>query len=136
MASRYARIYPETIAFLEELSTHNNRDWFNENKQRYEEQVLDVALPTRVGGSLMRVYRDPLFKRHFSLGGESLQRPPRGFNKDHEYIDDIKRKSFIAVRDLDRDACLKPRFQRRVEESFKAAEPLMRFLCAAVGVRF
>lgn len=230
MAARYARFYPETIAFLDELSANNNRDWFNEHKPRYEEQVLDVALrfiqsmqaplaeiaprfiamPTRVGGSLMRVYRDtrfskdktpyktnigiqfrheqakdvhapgyyvhiaaqqvfigagmwrpdseslraireriatrpaewqralqnPKFQRSFELGGESLQRPPRGFDKDHAFIDDIKRKSFIAVRDLKPDACLKPRFQRTVEDSFKAAEPLMRFLCASVGVRF
>ena len=230
MASRYARFQSETIAFLDELSANNNRDWFNENKRRYEEQVLDVALrfiqsmqdplaeiaphfvamPTRVGGSLMRVYRDtrfsrnktpyktnigiqfrherakdvhspgyylhieprqvflgagmwrpdseplrairerivarpaewrriledPLFKRHYGLQGDALQRPPRGFDKDHEFIDDIKRKSFIAVRDLDPDACLKPQFQRTVENTFRAAEPFMRFLCAATGVRF
>ena len=169
-----------------------NRDWFNENKPRYEKQVLDVALrfiqsmqeplagiaphftavPKRVGGSLMRVYRDtrfsrnkspyktnigiqfrheqakdvhspgyyvhidpdqvfigvgmwrpesdPLrsirerivakpaewkraigdskFKRQLHLGGESLVRPPRGFDKEHELIDDIKRKSFFVAR--------------------------------------
>lgn len=230
MAGRYARFYPETVGFLEELSANNNRDWFNANKSRYEEQVLDVALrfiqsmqdplhriaprfvamPTRVGGSLMRVYRDtrfsknktpyktnigiqfrheqakdvhspgyylhidpeqvflgigmwrpdsePLrgireriaarpaewqralneasFKRHFELGGESLKRPPRGFDAEHECIDDIKRKSFIAVRHLDVADCLKPRFQRKVETSFQAGEPFMRFLCKAVGVRF
>ena len=84
MASRYARFHAETIAFLEELSANNNRDWFNENKRRYEEKVLDaalrfiqsmqdplaeiaphfVAMPTRVGGSLMRVYRDTRFSRN------------------------------------------------------------------------
>ena len=230
MASRYARFYPETLRFLEELAANNNRDWFRENKTRYEEQVLDVALrfiqsmqdplhemaphfvalPTRVGGSLMRVYRDtrfsknktpyktnigiqfrheqardvhspgyylhidpeqvfvgvgmwrpdsePLraireriaarpaewrrisgersFRRHFDLGGESLKRPPRGFDAAHECIDDIKRKSFIAVRQLDVDACLRPQFQRTVESSFGMAEPFMRFLCKAVGVSF
>lgn len=230
MAARYARFYPETVRFLEQLSANNNREWFKENKSRYEEQVLDVALrfiqsmqdplaeiaprfvatPTRVGGSLMRVYRDtrfskdktpyktnigiqfrheqakdvhspgyylhidpnqvflgagmwrpdsdPLrgireriaarpaewqrifadrsFSRNFKLGGESLQRPPRGFDKEHECIEDIKRKSFIAVRDFDVDECLKPQFQRTVETSFRSAEAYMRFLCKAVGVRF
>ncbi|MCP5092213.1 MAG: DUF2461 domain-containing protein [Gammaproteobacteria bacterium] len=230
MPARYARFYPETIRFLEQLAANNNRDWFNENKRRYEDDVLDVALrfiqsmqdpladiaphfvatPTRMGGSLMRVYRDtrfshnktpyktnigiqfrheqakdvhspgyylhvdpnqvfvgvgmwrpdaePLrnirqriaarpgewqrvmsdrgFKRHFDLGGESLVRPPRGFDKDHECIEDIKRKSFIAGRELDVNDCLKPQFQRTVESSFKTAEPFMRFLCKAVGVRF
>ena len=230
MSSRYARFYPSTLRFLEELAANNNRDWFGENKSRYEEEVLDVALrfiqsmqepladiaphfvamPTRVGGSLMRVYRDtrfsriktpyktnigvqfrheqakdvhapgyylhiepeqafigvgmwrpdsaplrgireriaarpaewqralrePKFHRHFKLGGESLTRPPRGFSKDHECLEDIKRKSFIAVRDLDPGTCLKPQFQRTVENSFRMAEPFMRFLCSAVGVRF
>ena len=74
-AERYAKFSPETIAFLTELRNNNNRDWFNENKDRYEELVLDVALrfiqsmqdplagiaprftaiPKRMGGSLMRV---------------------------------------------------------------------------------
>ena len=227
---RYANFAPETLRFLDELAGNNNRDWFKENKSRYEEQVLDVALrfiqsmqdplheiaphfvalPTRVGGSLMRVYRDTRFsknklpyktnigiqfrheqakdvhapgyylhiapgevfvgvgmwrpdsdslrrireriaakpaewlrasrdksfRRHFELGGESLTRPPRGFDKDHECIEDIKRKSFIAVRNLPSEAPLGKSFQRTVESSFRNGEPLMRFLCKAVGVPF
>ena len=83
-----------------------------------------------------RAVGDKGFRRHFSLGGESLTRPPRGFDKDLEFIDDIKRKSFIAVKPMDRDDCLGTQFQRRVETAFAAAEPYMRFLCKAVGVRF
>jgi uncharacterized protein (TIGR02453 family) len=83
-----------------------------------------------------RVVADAGFRRHFEFGGESLVRPPRGFDKDHEFIDDIKRKSFIAIKDLDVEACLGARFQDRVEKAFRAAEPLMRFLCKAVGVPF
>ena len=44
VSDRYANFKPETIAFLNELKKNNNRNWFNENKSRYEEQVLDVAL--------------------------------------------------------------------------------------------
>jgi uncharacterized protein (TIGR02453 family) len=87
-------------------------------------------------GDWKRAIGDPAFRRHFSLGGESLKRPPRGFDEDHELIEDIKRKSFIAAKNLDRDDCLSPQFQRRVETAFKAAEPFMRFLCKAVGVPF
>lgn len=227
---RYVGFEQSSIEFLEQLADNNNREWFNENKARYEEQVLDVALrfiqsmqgplaqfaphftaiPQRVGGSLMRVYRDtrfsknklpyktnigiqfrheqardvhspgyyvhvdpeqvfvgvgmwrpesdalhairrrifakpsewkdaladPKFRRDFELGGESLTRPPRGFDKDHELIEDIKRKSFIAVRNLDVGDSLNPQFQRKVESSFVAAAPFMRFLCKAVGVPF
>ncbi len=229
-SARYASFNDETLKFLRELKKNNNRDWFNENKPRYEEDVLDVALrfiqsmqdpladiaphftaiPKRMGGSLMRVYRDtrfsknktpyktnigiqfrhelgkdvhapgyyvhidpddvflgagmwrpasePLraireriadkpgewepvrddrgFKRHFDLGGESLTRPPRGFDKDHPQIGDIKRKSFIAVKTLTHDDALNPKFQQKVETAFKAATPYMTFLCKAVGVPF
>jgi uncharacterized protein (TIGR02453 family) len=79
---------------------------------------------------------DSAFRRHFELGGESLLRPPRGFDKDHELIDDIKRKSFIAVKDMVVEDCLSNRFQHRVETAFGNAEPFMRFLCKAVGVPF
>ena len=71
----------KTIAFLKELSKNNNRDWFNDNKQRYEDEVRTPALEfiesmapalqrvspyfdasaKKVGGSLMRVYRDTRF---------------------------------------------------------------------------
>ncbi len=83
-----------------------------------------------------RALRDAKFRRHFELGGESLSRAPRGFDKDHELIEDIKRTSFIAVRDLDVEDCLEPQFQRKVETSFAAATPFMTFLCQAVRVPF
>lgn len=70
-----------TLAFLKDLERHNEREWFQANKHRYETQVLEPALdfiatmhprlqrisehfvgiPKRVGGSLMRVYRDTRF---------------------------------------------------------------------------
>lgn len=83
-----------------------------------------------------RTVGDPRFRRHLKLGGESLSRPPRGFDKDHELIEDIKRKSFIAVKDLAVSDSLSPQFQRKVETVFKAGTPYMQFLCKAVGVPF
>ncbi len=227
---RYVGFRPETLKFLRDLKRNINRDWFNENKPRYEEQVLDVALhfiqsmqdplkeiaphftavPKRMGGSLMRVYRDTRFSknklpyktnigiqfrheqaknvhspgyyvhidpddvflgagmwmpeseallgirqriadkpqewrrvtgdkafaRHLKLGGTSLTRPPRGFDKEHAMIEDIKRKSFIAIKNMSHDDALSPQFQRKVETAFKAATPYMQFLCKAVGVQF
>jgi len=87
-------------------------------------------------GEWSRATGSAAFKRHFSLGGESLIRPPRGFDQEHPLIDDIKRKSFIAVRNLAVEDCMKPQFQRSVETSFKQATSYMAFLCAAVGVKF
>ena len=91
-----------------------------------------VAKPAEWTGALANAK----FRRYFELGGESLSRPPRGFDKNHELIDDIKRTSFIAARDLDVEDCLTPQFQRKVEASFAAATPFMQFLCKAVNVPF
>jgi uncharacterized protein (TIGR02453 family) len=87
-------------------------------------------------GEWQRASQDKAFRRNFKLGGESLTRPPRGFDKDHEFIEDIKRKSFMGVRNLAADAPMSSGFQKTVESSFKAAEPFMRFLCKSVGVPF
>jgi uncharacterized protein (TIGR02453 family) len=78
-----ARISRELFAFLAELRRHNNREWFNENKDRYLAEVRDPALafvaslapglnrisrhisvdPRPSGGSMMRIYRDTRFSR-------------------------------------------------------------------------
>ena len=76
---RYVGFEKASIEFLQQLATNNNREWFKDNKARYEAQVLDVALrfiqsmqdplaqfaprftavPQRVGGSLMRPMHFP-----------------------------------------------------------------------------
>ena len=73
----------ETFKFLKQLKNNNNRDWFNKNKDRYEALVREpslefiesaaaplkkisehfVAIPKKMGGSLMRVYRDTRFSK-------------------------------------------------------------------------
>lgn len=87
-------------------------------------------------GEWRRAVGDRGFLRHFRLGGEALVRPPRGFDKAHPCIDDIRRTSFIAVKDLPDDSCLSAGFRRQVETAFRAATPFMQFLCKAVGVPF
>jgi uncharacterized protein (TIGR02453 family) len=71
------------MKFLRELERNNDRGWFEENKRRYEAEVREPALEfirvmaphverispylladdRKVGGSLMRVYRDVRFSR-------------------------------------------------------------------------
>jgi uncharacterized protein (TIGR02453 family) len=79
---------------------------------------------------------DTSFRRQFHLGGESLVRPPKGYGADHPLIDDLRRKDFIAVRQMQLTDAIDPHFQRTVESAFKAATPLMKFLCRAVGVQY
>jgi uncharacterized protein (TIGR02453 family) len=73
----------ELFGFLADLKKHNDRDWFNANKARYEADLLEPALAfiedfapylhqisphlradaRRVGGSLFRIYRDTRFSK-------------------------------------------------------------------------
>lgn len=228
MASHFT---PGLFDFLSELSLNNNRDWFNANKQRYEDLVREparafvramgpqldgisehfVADDRKVGGSLMRVYRDTRFSKdktpyktnvgiqfrhaagkdvhapgfylHISidemflgagmwrpdreplkqirdriaeapetwqavmdapafkggewrLGGESLKRAPRGFDKAHPLIEEIKRKDFIATREIDPDFVLQPDLPARLTALFAQTTPLVQWLCATTGNAF
>jgi uncharacterized protein (TIGR02453 family) len=74
---------PELFAFLRELKANNDRPWFQANKHRYEDDVLEPALAfiedfglrlpdisphlvadaRRQGGSLFRIYRDTRFAK-------------------------------------------------------------------------
>ena len=72
----------------------------------------------------------------FSLGGDSLVRPPKGFDPEHPYIDDLKRKDFIASTRLTQKQITSEGFIDEYAKLCRSATPLMRFLCEAVGVPF
>ncbi len=76
------------------------------------------------------------FRREFSLVGDSLKRPPRGFDPEHPCLEDLKRKDFIAVAPLEEADIFAAQFVRDLSARFKASVPLMRFLCDAVDVPF
>lgn len=230
MAKKFSGFSPKLVKFLKDLKKNNNREWFQERKPRYENDVLEpaldfieamaaplekfapefVAIPKRSGGSLMRVYRDTrfakdktpyktnvgiqfrhelgkdvhapgyylhidpdnvflaagiwhpesatlgkirdaivespaewkkardnqTFKKHFALEGASLKRPPRGYDAEHKYIEDLKRKDFIAVKSLSHKAVYGEDVVESVAGAFKAATPLMKFLCRASEVPY
>lgn len=219
------------FGFIEELAAYNDRDWFQANKERYEDEVREPslqfisdfgpklrtisphfnAIPKKVGGSMFRINRDVRFSRdkspykthvgiHFrhkqhkdahapgfylhlepsgcfiglgiwhpdsaalksirehldqdqsgwkramgrkvfksgrlSLSGEALSRPPRGFDKDHPLIEDLKRKDFIAIGDLKKTDVTKPGFIDDFAAQCKAGAPLVEWLCKALDVEF
>ena len=218
----------EFFGFLKELAAHNNRDWFEANRERYELSVRDpflrliadlqphlkkinpqiVADPRPNGGSMMCIYRDIRFSKdkspyktsvaaHFwhakgkdgatpayylhlapgesligsgiwrpepaalkgirqaivkqakqwqevtsgrdfrstcGLAGESLQRPPAGFDPNHPLIADIKRKDFVTSSKLtDKQVCADG-FLDSVVENFRLTAPFVIFLSRAVGL--
>ena len=83
MTERFEGFSPGFFRFFEELIANNNREWFNANKARYEQEVLlplsafvsamapglakisphYVADPRPRGGSVFRIYRDLRFAK-------------------------------------------------------------------------
>lgn len=80
--------------------------------------------------------RNKRFTEMFTLGGDSLSRPPRGYSNDHPLIDDLKRKDFIASTRLTQRQITSDHFMEDFTEYCKRAVPFMKFLCEAVGVPF
>ena len=223
--------YPkESLLFLQQLASHNSKDWFNDNKAHYEQLIRGPSLAfietmephlhaisprflasaKKSGGSLMRVYRDTRFSkdktpyktnigiqfRHevgkdvhapgfyvhiepancflgvgiwhpdtqtlskirdfilgnpaswkaardekafakaFSLAGDSLKRPPRGYPADHAFIDDLKRKDFIVCKNFDSEQINKAAFPQFVAKSYQQADSFMHYLCEALELAY
>lgn len=83
-----------------------------------------------------RVRDDAGFRALFALQGESLARPPRGFDPEHPHVEDLRRKDHIAVAELPVSAVQSPKAVDEVTRRFVAARDYLRFLCEAVGVAF
>lgn len=70
------------------------------------------------------------------LGGDVLQRPPKGFDPDHPLIDDLRRKDFTAGTPLTQSEVTSADFLDLLTAKSRRAAPLMEFLCRAIEVPF
>ncbi len=68
--------------------------------------------------------------------GDQLKRGPKGFDPEHPLIEELKRKSFFAMREGDEKLTRSKTFADDVEAQFKKAAPLMRFISDSIGVAF
>lgn len=220
----------DALRFLSDLRAHNDRVWFQANKERFESKVRDPMLhfiadlgprlkkisphfvcdPRPVGGSMLRIYRDTRFAKdkspykthigaHFwhakakddsspgfylriepgasmtgagiwhpeppalkkirdrivadakgwqratsgrefrsacGMVGESLKRPPPGYDPDHPFIEDLKRKDFATSLALaDRDIA-SGKLMDTVIDAFRTTAPFVQFLTRSVGLPF
>lgn len=76
------------------------------------------------------------FTARWRLAGDSLKRAPKGWPVDHPLIEDLRRKDFIAVTDLEAERIVAPDFHRELDKRMAESGPLLRWLCGAVGVPF
>ena len=106
------------LHFLNELSKHNNRTWFQANKARYEQELREPALafiaameaplskvsshfqavPKKVGGSLMRIHRDVRFSKDKTPFKTNI-----GIQFRHEYAKDVHAPGFYLH--IDNSGC-------------------------------
>jgi uncharacterized protein (TIGR02453 family) len=79
---------------------------------------------------------DPEFSSRYELVGESLKRAPAGFDPEHRFVDDLKRKDFVATSRLTESAVTRAGFAEALADRWRSASPFMSFLCRALDVPY
>tara|TARA_R110002096_G_scaffold416576_3_gene619583 strand:+ start:24132 stop:24827 length:696 start_codon:yes stop_codon:yes gene_type:complete len=83
------------------------------------------------------IENEDIIKNFGGISGDALKRPPRGYEADHKYIEDIKRKSFFAMKnEADYKITHSAKFIDEVVKTFDTASPLLAFICDAKGIEF
>jgi uncharacterized protein (TIGR02453 family) len=73
-------------------------------------------------------------RKTLTIEGESLVRPPKGFEPTHPFLEDLKRKDFVtSVRFSDRQIT-SPRFLSDFTAACKKMSPLVKFTTEALGL--
>lgn len=86
--------------------------------------------------SWKKATRDPKFLKQFALGGDRLQRPPAGYPADHELIEDLKRKDFVASSALSDEEVCAPGFLKEAVRRYALMAPMIDWLCTSLDLEF
>ena len=70
------------------------------------------------------------------LSGDSLKRPPQGFDPNHQFIDYLKHKDFISAVTFTARQITSPNFMEEFVIAGKSMNPLNKFLAEAMGLRW
>ena len=87
-------------------------------------------------GAWRRVRDGKRFRAQWELGGESLKRPPRGFDAGHELIEDLKRTDHIAVSTLEHADLTRVDLVRGIADRIARTREYLGFLAQALGLPF
>jgi uncharacterized protein (TIGR02453 family) len=74
--------------------------------------------------------------RKLELEGESLTRPPKGFDPQHPLIEDIKRKDFVSSVALNDEQICGPKLMKEFAAACESMLPLVEFTTKALGLKF
>ena len=87
-------------------------------------------------GEWTRVSQAKAFRETFDIMGQSLKRPPRGFDAEHPLIEDLKRKDFVARTRFDEADAVQADFLQRFVRIVSTGGEFVQFLSRAIGVPF
>lgn len=76
------------------------------------------------------------FTRYYTLDGDSLQRPPAGFDPAHDLIADLKRKDYIGTAPLTQAEVCSPDLLKTTLAHYRALAPMLDWLCGALDLEF
>jgi uncharacterized protein (TIGR02453 family) len=79
---------------------------------------------------------DKKFVAQWELWGDSLTRPPRGYDASHPAIEDLKRKDFVAIAPLSIPETTGSGLVKLAGKRFAASVPFMAFLCGALDAPY
>ncbi|MEN8163540.1 MAG: DUF2461 domain-containing protein [Acidobacteriota bacterium] len=79
-----------------------------------------------------KAVEDPAFARFYTVEGDRLKRPPRGFDPDHELVEILKFKDFTGMSKLTQKQVIATGFIEEFAELCRAGGSLVRFICEAL----
>ncbi|HVM31787.1 MAG TPA: DUF2461 domain-containing protein [bacterium] len=85
-------------------------------------------------GEWKGILSGPAFKRHCTLDGEKLKRPPKGYPPDHPMIETLKYKDYIYYSSFTEKQACAPDFMDRFLASCEAGSPLVGYLARALKI--
>lgn len=89
------------------------------------------------GDALVAILEDTDFKDYFEGGMEDdpkkLKSSPKGYSKDHEHIELLRRKNFTVGRRITQEEVISDDFPQVIGEAYSKMMPLLKFMREALG---
>ena len=88
------------------------------------------------GERLRAIIDAPKFKHYFGglLDTGKLKTAPKGYSQDHPHIELLRHKSFAVTRHVEPETVVSDRYMDELVETFKAMQPLRKYLNRAMSV--
>jgi uncharacterized protein (TIGR02453 family) len=81
------------------------------------------------GEAFLKLINDKKFVNTFgTLEGEGVKTAPKGYPKDHQYIELLRKKQFLLIRNFTDKEALAPDYPKKVIETYKAMRPFFDFM--------